>query len=243
LVATALVAGRVAETGRGARPQAGGAYAVQLGGWTLGTAFGVMTMPGLDARQRRGAGAAAKQALFRADRRIGVARLGLAVDWLDEQDSLLGSQLPAVFGLRGATTTGLRVDGAVPWGAWSFGASARLSRTRADLAGGGLWQQAMPMHGTAASLSLGRAAVFDAGDRMTLTIAQPLRASGMIRLATGDEAVRLGPDGREMAVEADYLLPFDGGFVRLGGFWRRHPGHVAAADADVGIALRTAVRF
>lgn len=237
----ALVAGRPVDNG--ARPQAGGAYVRQIGGWTLGTAFGLMTMPGLDPRQRSGAGPAAKQALLRADRWVGFARLGLGLDWLDETGSLLGSQLPEVFGLRGATTTSLLVDAAVPFGAWSFGASARFGHTRADLSGVGLWQQAAPLTGTAASLSLGRTALFDAGDHMTLTIAQPLRASGMIRLATGADAMRLGPDGREIAVEADYLLPFTGGFVRLGGFWRRHPGHVAASAADVGLALRTAVRF
>jgi hypothetical protein len=229
-----------------AQPQAGAAYAQRFGDLTFGLAFGTMALADVNAggRSRRDrAGPSAHQAVLRADHRIGAARLGVAVTWLDEQASLLGSQLPPVFGLRGAVTTSVLADATVPFGHWHIGASGQLGRTRAALSGGGVWQQAGPLASAAASLSLGRSALFDPGDALTVTLAQPLRASGQIRLVTGTDAVRLGPGGRELALEADYRLPIPGGFVRLGGFWRRQPGHIATAPADIGLALRTALRF
>ncbi|KAB7648765.1 S8 family peptidase [Polymorphobacter fuscus] len=239
-----LVAWRASETGLVAQPLAGGAAAQRLGDWTLAMAFGAMAMRGVSG----GGGdapATASRAILRADHALGAGQFGLAMEILAEQGALLGSQLPAAYGVRGATTTSAVATLSLPLADWAVRAEARLGLTRADLTGQGLWQGGGRLVGTAGSLTLSRAGVLDRRDTASLTIAQPLRASGTALLATGADpvALRLGPSGREIAVEAGYGRGFDGGGFSLGSFWRHQPGNIAGAAADFGGAARVHLRF
>ena len=121
------------------------------------------------------------------------------------------------------------------------GLSGLLS-LRSTLSGAGLVQDGGRLTSTAASLALLHRAVFTGEDRISLTIAQPLRATGSVDLAT-QAAVRLGPGGRETAFEIDYQRPLDTGSLSLAAFWRDQPGHIAAAGADAGVAARLRMRF
>jgi outer membrane usher protein FimD/PapC len=96
---------------------------------------------------------------------------------------------------------------------------------------------------TAGSFSLARDDVFADSDQLRLTVAQPLHATGAITLATDTAPIRLGPSGRETAVEMDYLRPFGPGSLSLAAFWRQQPGNIAASPDDAGVAARLHWRF
>jgi hypothetical protein len=131
-------------------------------------------------------------------------------------------------------------------GGWSFAGEARLGTTRADLTGTGLIQHLSGLTGTAASISVARAGVFDGGDQFSLTIAQPLRATGRAALALGGETAEwtaFGPSGREIATELGYGRMLGGGWFSLGLFWREQPGHIAAAGPDAGGAVRWRIGY
>ena len=53
----------------------------------------------------------------------------------------------------------------------------------------------------------------------------------------------LTPAGRELDVEARYLLPLGPGALEGNLFWRRDPGHVAAAPDELGLAVRYGFAF
>jgi hypothetical protein len=55
----------------------------------------------------------------------------------------------------------------------------------------------------------------------------------------------LRPNGRELDSELSYGSELLGGKSWIGGnlFYRRQPGHIAAAPADVGAALRFSLDF
>ena len=235
-----LVTWRAGDQGGTAMPQGGGALAQQLGDWTVGAAYGSSLM--------RSAAATvpvsrATQAMIRADRRLGAAQVGVALLHNAERGTLLGSQMSPVFGVQGATTTSVIASAVVPFGDWSVAVAGQYGLTLPDLTGSGLLQHAGRLGGTAGSVAISRIAPFGAADRISLTIAQPLRASGLLTLATAPDAVRFGATGREIAVEADYWLPIAAGSLGLGGFWRYQPGHIAGAAPDAGLAARLNLRF
>ncbi len=244
-IAAPLVATRATETGLLARPLGGVALAQRWGDWTIGTAFGTQRMA-----YGGGGGAAredakASRALLRADRRLGALRIGLGAELMSEQGSLLGSQLPPVFGISGASTISALVHVELPLGDWALMGDARIGTTRAMLSGTGLVQGRAQLASSAASLALSRAALLADDDRLSLTIAQPLRAVGLVTLATDAAAIWLGPSGRETAVELGYLRPIDSGSGSLSfaAFWRDQPGNIAIAPADAGVAARLRLSF
>jgi hypothetical protein len=57
--------------------------------------------------------------------------------------------------------------------------------------------------------------------------------------------MNLAPTGREIDLEAAYGIGLLGGAGHLSGnaFARRHPGNVAATDADLGAAIRFTLGF
>lgn len=234
-----FVATLASETGLVAQPEGGVAVTQRWGAWTVGTAFGTQ-------RMALGAGrdtARASRAVLRADRTLGALRIGIGAELMVEQGSLLGSQLPPVFGIAGASTTSALLRLALPMGDWALLGDARIGTTSAALSGTGLLQGGARLTSSAASLSLSRAALLADNDRISLTIAQPLRAMGMVTLATEAAAVRLGPSGRETALELGYLRPLDTGSLSLAAFWRDQPGNIAPSPADAGVAARLRVRF
>ena len=106
---------------------------------------------------------------------------------------------------------------------------------------------------------MSRAGLFARGDRFALRAMQPLRVrAGGYSLnlpvtydyatLTPGYALRtfsLAPTGRELDVEAVYALPVLRGAGSLSGnaFFRRQPGHIAAAPNDLGVAVRLSLGF
>lgn len=241
-----LVTWRAGDMGASAMAQGGGALAQRLGDWTVGVAYGASLMrdttanaaPARAARSPR-----ASHAIVRAERRLGAAQVGVALMHSAEAGTLLGSRLSAVFGVRGAGTTSVIASGSVPIGDWSIIVVGQFGLTRPELTGAGLVQHSGALAGTAGSLAISRIAPFGRADRVSLTIAQPLRVSGLLTLATAPDAVRFGATGREIAIEGDYWVPVAAGSLALGGFWRHQPGHIAGAAPDTGVAARLNLRF
>ena len=53
----------------------------------------------------------------------------------------------------------------------------------------------------------------------------------------------LSPSGREIDAELSYSTPVAGGWLGGNLFARRQPGHIEAADMDVGAAVRFTLGF
>lgn len=235
-----LVAGRAGEASLAMASQGGAGLVQQLGAWTIGTAFAAQSLVSQQAGRQP---LRASRALVQADRWLGPVRLGLGAELLVEDGSLLGSQLPPVFGVAGASTTSALARFALPMGDWTVMGDARIGLTRAALSGRGLIITDPRLVSTAASFSVARDSLFTDSDQLRLTMAQPLRAAGEVTLTTDAAPVRLGPSGRETAVEMDYLRPLGTGSLALAAFWRRQPGNIATSPADAGVAARLHWRF
>jgi hypothetical protein len=236
---------RIDGAGIGERATGGAALAQRFGGWTAVLAIGEARIG--DGRDGFGrAPARATRAMLRIDRAIGPVRLGIIGETLVERGALFGSRLSAPFGVNGGTTTSAGLQARLPLGRWSFAGEARVGTTHADLTGTGLIQQLSGLTGTAASFSAVRTGVFGTADQFSLTVAQPLRASGRAALALGGDGAEwthFGPSGREIATEIGYGRMLGGGWLSLGLFWREQPGHIATAAPDAGGALRWRIGY
>ena len=106
---------------------------------------------------------------------------------------------------------------------------------------------------------LAKLGVLNGSDRLALRIAQPLRVEkgGFAAMlptawdyATGTATssltrMSLAPSGREIDAELSYGTSLLAGQGWFGGnlFYRRQPGHISAADDDVGAAIRFTLGF
>ena len=109
------------------------------------------------------------------------------------------------------------------------------------------------------SFDLSRAGNLVPGDRFALRVAQPLRVRsggyamslpnsydyGTLTVGYGAQTYSLAPTGREIDLEAAYLMPLLGGAGSLGAnlFVRHEPGHYEMAPTDYGAAARFSLRF
>jgi hypothetical protein len=180
------------------------------------------------------------------DRIIGTATLS----WLREDRTMLGTRFDPLFGARGSNAVIADLSAAWrPATDWSLGLGWRGLWARPDRAGrltdGALFAQAMAVDVTRANL-------FASGDTLALRLAQPLRLTRggvALTLPTAYDYASAGatdtrqflplvPSGRELAAEAAYAIPLGTGRLSLNGWWRRDPGHRAAAGDDRGAAIR-----
>jgi hypothetical protein len=184
------------------------------------------------------------------DRRFGDrtwASIGLSR--LEEQGTLLGGRLGALYGGGGSSSLFLDLEARRELGSgWAATVMARRGWT--DFANGRFKTGAY-------SFDLAKFGLLKAGDRFGVRVAQPLRvASGGIALmlptsydyATERETSTLSrlsfaPSGREMDAELSYSMLWGKGWIGGNLFVRRQPGHVAAADADMGAAIRYSLGF
>jgi hypothetical protein len=186
-----------------------------------------------------------------ADRKFGSNWMSLGMSRLEEKQSLLGGRMGGVLGGGGSTSLFLDAEARRDLGnGWGAALTARRGWT--DFAAG---KFATGAYG----FDLSKTGVLGKGDRLGLRIAQPLRVeSGGFatwlptaydygtRTATSSlSEMSLRPSGREVDAELSYGSALLKGNAWLGGnlFYRRQPGHIAAADADVGAAIRFTLGF
>ncbi|TVV71857.1 S8 family peptidase, partial [Sphingomonas solaris] len=189
------------------------------------------------------------------DRAIGPLALNAGVSRLRESDTVLGARFGTAFGAGGAITDFADASATLtPGDGWAIGASVRRGWTR--MAAGGV-STGGSLHSGGHAIDIARTGLFGRRDRLGLRLAQPLRvasggyalslpvdydyASGTARFAA--TRLDLSPQGRERDVEASWATPLLAGWLTTNLFWRRDPGHIAAAPDDVGGALRFARRF
>jgi hypothetical protein len=190
------------------------------------------------------------------DRRVGPARLSLAVTRLDETRTVLGGSF--AFAPGGARTTfadmAARYD---PGGGWS--AAARYRRGWTAMPGGNGLVGGGHLSTDAWSLDLARTDALRSGDRIAFRIMQPLRVrAGGYRLdvpvsydyatlgiGTETRLFSLAPDGRELDVEAAYGLAVlrGAGYLTGNAYYRRDPGNIDAMPDDLGMAVRLSFGF
>lgn len=187
-----------------------------------------------------------------ADTQVGPARLALSASRMREDSTVLGGRFDASLGAPGATSW--LVDGVADahlGGGWSATARYRRGWTGFGSAGAG----GLSTDGFA--FDLGKTNLLRSGDRLGLRFAQPLRVrSGGLSLmlpvrysyatlATeyAPTLFNLAPEGRELDFEAAYGVSLAGGWLGANAFLRRQPGHIAAADDDIGAAVRFTLGF
>lgn len=193
---------------------------------------------------------------IRAGRAFGPVTFNLGLGLLREVDTLLGSSLSPAFGISGATTRFADAGADLALGGgWRLTARIRQGWTSADTAGGLVSKANIVTRGFA--MDLAGSDLFADGDRLGLRVAQPLRVeSGGLRLAmpvaydyasravtVESRSMTLSPSGREIDVEASYGFNGFGGWMDMNAYWRRDPGHIAAAPNDHGLALRYNTQF
>jgi hypothetical protein len=185
------------------------------------------------------------------DRRFGSNWLSAGVSRLEEKQSLLGGRMGSALGGGGSASLFLDVEARRRLGGgWSAGLSARRGWT--DFAAG-------KFQSGAYAFDLAKSGIFSGSDRLGLRVAQPLRIErggfaawlptsydyATEAAANSLSRLSLTPSGREVDGELSYGTGlFDGrGWVGGNLFYRREPGHIAAADDDAGAAIRFTLGF
>ena len=189
------------------------------------------------------------------DRGFGKARVSLGATRLEERDTVFGGRLSEAFTTGGSTSWFADAHASYELGnGWSASGSYRRGWT--SMPGAGLGQRGR-LSTDAWSLDLAKGNALFAGDRFALRLMQPLRVrSGGFDLSlpvsydyssgsVGYEQrfFNLAPSGREIDLEAAYGMRLLTGQLSANAFVRRQPGHIEAADTDVGAALRFSLEF
>jgi hypothetical protein len=190
------------------------------------------------------------------DRRLGALEATLGLNWMAENNTLLGARFHDSFGLSGADS--LFFDAHASWSfapGWRLGGSFRQGRTSAREQG--LIAAGSNLTSRAWSLDLERRGVFSGKDSLGLRVSQPLRVeSGALNLSLpigysyetllaeyGVRSLTLAPRGRELMAEAAWRGPVLGGNGAASLFYRRDPGHYEALPEDAGMAFRWSRKF
>ena len=185
------------------------------------------------------------------DQSLGRNWLSLGVSRLDEQQSLLGGRLSPLLGGGGAATTFLDAEARHNFGGgWSGTLTARRGWT--DFSGGKFQTGAF-------AFDVAKLGVLSNHDSVSFRLVQPLRIEhggfammlptsyDYVTLTATDSLSRMSltPSGREVDAELSYGSTLLDGNGWLGGnlFYRRQPGHIAAAPDDAGAAIRFSLGF
>ena len=164
----------------------------------------------------------------------------LRAGWVTERETLLGSRTEGAFGaLRGDLLFG-GAGGSVRAGIWTLSADAELGVTDPKT-GNGLIKDIPYLVTSAFGLRAERPAAGDTAWQFSL--AQPLRvergeAALSVPIGRTPEgnvlrnqlSAGLEPSGRQLDLSARWRRPLEGGELRLGAVWTRHPGHRASAS-------------
>ncbi|UVI40597.1 S8 family peptidase [Qipengyuania spongiae] len=185
-----------------------------------------------------------------ADRAFGPLETVLGLTWLQEDRTVLGGYFDDSLGASGADNLFLDAGAAMDVaGEWTFGANVRQGYTRAHR--GGLVAAGSNFASNAWSFDLSRRDTLRSGDSFGFRIAQPLRVTGgginfampvsydyaTTSAGFGLRHLSLAPTGREVTGEMAWRGPLWWGEASASLFYRRQPGHYAAAPDDTGVAL------
>ncbi|AKH44076.1 Extracellular serine protease precursor [Croceibacterium atlanticum] len=185
------------------------------------------------------------------DRDFGALETALGLDWMREENTLLGSRLPASFGSGGADTLFVNARAGLEIAQhWRMGAELRQGWTRA--AQGGLIASGSSLASRAWSVELAYSGAVPGGGSVGLRIAQSLRVeSGSLGLNLpvgwshetmlpeyGRRSLPLSPEGREILGEMAWRGRLLSGDAAASLFYRRDPGHYSALADDYGFGLR-----
>ena len=184
------------------------------------------------------------------DKRLGRTWLSGGISRLDEHQTLLGGRLGGALGGGGSTSLFLDLEARREFGnGWSASLASRRGWTSF---GAGKFQS------DAYAVDLAKTGLLNGNDRLGLRLAQPLRiATGgfatmlptannysTMQATNSLERFSLSPTGRELDAELSYGRPVTGsGWLGGNLFMRRQPGHIAAADNDLGGAIRFTLGF
>jgi hypothetical protein len=185
-------------------------------------------------------------------------RVGVQFGQLTERGSALDSSGDSAFAFATPVTTqfaglfrSLDLGGAELFGSWQYGATAD---TRL---GSGLIRSLTGVRSDAWTLGIARSNVVSGGDRLSLSLSQPLRVSAgradidapVGRTDTGtvlrqSGSASLVPSGREIDVELAYrILLSEEEELSAGALVQTSPGHVAGESAAFATAVRYKRRF
>ena len=185
------------------------------------------------------------------DRAFGPLAAALGASLVREEGALLGARFHDALGLAGAET--LFIEAEAGWQlapGLALGAAWRRGFTHARA--GGLVESGTGIGSDAWSLDLAGSDVLAPGDSLALRLSQPLRvSSGALVLGlpsawdyatltaeTTAHDLALAPQGRELTAELAWSGRLFAGEAAASLFYRREPGHYAAAAPDAGLAIR-----
>ena len=174
------------------------------------------------------------------------APVGLRSGMIAERETMLGSSATGAFGRVSANSAFAGIEGNARIGAWQLGAGAEIGTVRSAVRGGVL-SGVSPL--TTSAFALRAENKLTAGDRLQISVAQPLRVeAGRARLSvpvgrTKDGRVLrrsvsadLEPTGRQIDLTVQWRRSLGvGSELRLGGGWTWQPGHDASADPDLSL--------
>lgn len=186
-----------------------------------------------------------------ADTVAGPARLSFSAGRMREDSTVLGGRFDVSLGAPGATSWFVDGAAAVTLGQGWQG-TARYRRGWTGFGSDKVGQ----LSTDAFAFDLSKAGLFRIGDRLGFRVSQPLRVRsgglGVMLPVAYDYAtlgteyalteINLAPEGQEVDLETFYSqLRADGWGANA--FLRRQPGHIRAADDDIGVAIQFALEI
>jgi hypothetical protein len=191
-----------------------------------------------------------------ADRSVGPATLSIGLSRLDEESTVFGGRVNPLGSGAGANSYFVDVAASARLSR-GWGISGTVRRGWTSLPGSGELMSGGRLATDAWSVDFSKTDFVRNGDKIALRVMQPLRVhSGGFNMTlptSYDYATRsagfekrffnLAPKGREIDVEMAYSLNLRGGYFGFNAFYRNDPGHIEAARADLGAAVRLALGF
>ena len=178
------------------------------------------------------------------DGAAGPAQFSLGMTRLSEDRTVLGARFASLFTSGGARTMLVDAAARIDLGSgWEATGSYRRGWTDAG---------SLKLQSEAFSAELATTGLMQTGDSFALRLSQPLRVmSGGFAMQVpvaysytgetvtyGDRFLSLVPKGRELDLELAYRMRLLGGLLDVNAFHRIDAGHIAAAQRDVGAAVR-----
>ncbi len=190
------------------------------------------------------------------DRQFGAVNAALSLNWLREQQTVLGARFDKLLGTSGANSLFADLRGDWEFSPlWKLGLSGSIGQTRAQ--GSGLTIDGAKLISSAWAVDVQKSGVFGKHDAIAFRLSQPLRVESgglSFRLPVaydyvtgtatfGQRTLSLTPHGRELISELAWRGQVANGNLSASIFWRQDPGHYSAAPDDKGIALRFSSEF